>query len=102
MMGGAIRRLAPDVAPGVALLAPSRADLDLTDRAAVAGWYAANPVDAVIHAALAGQGVALGRLELLQPLLATVPLQLFACELASQRGHDVDQPRNLAKSVTVE
>ncbi|OYN87607.1 glutamine--fructose-6-phosphate transaminase (isomerizing) [Parenemella sanctibonifatiensis] len=39
---------------------------------------------------------------LLQPLLATVPLQLFACELATQRGHDVDQPRNLAKSVTVE
>ncbi|MDN5892930.1 MAG: glutamine--fructose-6-phosphate transaminase (isomerizing) [Nocardioides sp.] len=39
---------------------------------------------------------------LLQPLVATVPLQLFACELATQMGHDVDQPRNLAKSVTVE
>ncbi len=39
---------------------------------------------------------------LLQPLLATVPLQLFACELATTLGHDVDQPRNLAKSVTVE
>ena len=39
---------------------------------------------------------------LLQPLVAVVPLQLFACELASQMGHDVDQPRNLAKSVTVE
>ena len=39
---------------------------------------------------------------LLQPLLATIPLQVFACELATQRGHDVDQPRNLAKSVTVE
>jgi glucosamine--fructose-6-phosphate aminotransferase (isomerizing) len=39
---------------------------------------------------------------LLQPLLAVVPLQLFACELASALGHDVDQPRNLAKSVTVE
>ena len=39
---------------------------------------------------------------LLQPLLATVPLQVFACELATQLGHDVDQPRNLAKSVTVE
>ena len=39
---------------------------------------------------------------LLQPLVATVPLQLFACELAAQLGHDVDQPRNLAKSVTVE
>jgi len=39
---------------------------------------------------------------LLQPLVAAVPLQLFACELATQLGHDVDQPRNLAKSVTVE
>ncbi|WP_447644932.1 glutamine--fructose-6-phosphate transaminase (isomerizing) [Nocardioides zeae] len=39
---------------------------------------------------------------LLQPLVATVPLQLFACELATAKGHDVDQPRNLAKSVTVE
>lgn len=39
---------------------------------------------------------------LLQPLLATVPLQLFACEIATVLGHDVDQPRNLAKSVTVE
>ena len=39
---------------------------------------------------------------LLQPLAAVVPLQLFACELATVKGHDVDQPRNLAKSVTVE
>jgi len=39
---------------------------------------------------------------LLQPLVAVLPLQLFACELATLRGHDVDQPRNLAKSVTVE
>ena len=39
---------------------------------------------------------------LLQPLLAVVPLQVFACEMAAVRGFDVDQPRNLAKSVTVE
>ncbi|HET7474977.1 MAG TPA: glutamine--fructose-6-phosphate transaminase (isomerizing) [Dermatophilaceae bacterium] len=39
---------------------------------------------------------------LLAPLLTTVPLQVFACELASAKGLDVDQPRNLAKSVTVE
>jgi glucosamine--fructose-6-phosphate aminotransferase (isomerizing) len=39
---------------------------------------------------------------LLQPLVATVPLQVFAAELATAKGHDVDQPRNLAKSVTVE
>jgi glucosamine--fructose-6-phosphate aminotransferase (isomerizing) len=39
---------------------------------------------------------------LLQPLVSAVPLQVFACELATALGHDVDQPRNLAKSVTVE
>lgn len=39
---------------------------------------------------------------LLAPLLTTVPLQIFACALASEKGYDVDQPRNLAKSVTVE
>ncbi|TJY71476.1 glutamine--fructose-6-phosphate transaminase (isomerizing) [Arthrobacter sp. CAU 1506] len=39
---------------------------------------------------------------LLAPLLTTVPLQIFACELATAKGYDVDQPRNLAKSVTVE
>ncbi|MFT4227259.1 glutamine--fructose-6-phosphate transaminase (isomerizing) [Micropruina sp.] len=39
---------------------------------------------------------------LMQPLVATVPLQMFACEVATLKGYDVDQPRNLAKSVTVE
>ncbi|MEV6069727.1 glutamine--fructose-6-phosphate transaminase (isomerizing) [Nocardia sp. NPDC052001] len=39
---------------------------------------------------------------LFQPLLATVPLQIFAAEVAQARGYDVDKPRNLAKSVTVE
>ncbi|MGW4873221.1 glutamine--fructose-6-phosphate transaminase (isomerizing) [Streptomyces chartreusis] len=39
---------------------------------------------------------------LLQPMVAAVPLQVFACELATARGNEVDQPRNLAKSVTVE
>ncbi len=39
---------------------------------------------------------------LLQPLVATVPLQVLACEIATLKGFDVDQPRNLAKSVTVE
>ncbi|ALV46300.1 glutamine--fructose-6-phosphate aminotransferase [Arthrobacter alpinus] len=39
---------------------------------------------------------------LLAPLLTTVPLQIFALGLASAKGFDVDQPRNLAKSVTVE
>ena len=40
--------------------------------------------------------------ELLQPILSIVPLQVFAYEMAVARGNDVDQPRNLAKSVTVE
>ena len=39
---------------------------------------------------------------LMQPLVATIPLQMFACEVATLKGYDVDQPRNLAKSVTVE
>ncbi len=37
-----------------------------------------------------------------QPLLSTVPLQVFAAAVARARGFDVDKPRNLAKSVTVE
>jgi len=39
---------------------------------------------------------------LLAPLMTAVPLQILACEIAAARGLDVDQPRNLAKSVTVE
>ena len=39
---------------------------------------------------------------LLQPLVSTVPLQILAAEIARNRGYDVDKPRNLAKSVTVE
>ncbi|ACK67889.1 glucosamine/fructose-6-phosphate aminotransferase, isomerizing [Rippkaea orientalis PCC 8801] len=40
--------------------------------------------------------------ELLSPIIAVVPLQLLAYHIAARRGLDVDQPRNLAKSVTVE
>ncbi len=39
---------------------------------------------------------------LYQPLVSTVPLQVLALEVAATKGYDVDQPRNLAKSVTVE
>ena len=42
------------------------------------------------------------RHEALSPILAIIPLQLFAYHMAVARGTDVDQPRNLAKSVTVE
>lgn len=40
--------------------------------------------------------------EVLVPILATIPLQLISYHIAVMRGCDVDQPRNLAKSVTVE
>jgi glucosamine--fructose-6-phosphate aminotransferase (isomerizing) len=39
---------------------------------------------------------------MLQPILAVIPLQLLAYEVARRRGLNVDQPRNLAKTVTVE
>jgi glutamine---fructose-6-phosphate transaminase (isomerizing) len=39
---------------------------------------------------------------LLTPIIMTIPLQLLAYHIAVRRGCDVDQPRNLAKSVTVE
>jgi glucosamine--fructose-6-phosphate aminotransferase (isomerizing) len=39
---------------------------------------------------------------LLSPLVSVVPLQVLAAEIARTRGHDIDKPRNLAKSVTVE
>jgi glucosamine--fructose-6-phosphate aminotransferase (isomerizing) len=41
-------------------------------------------------------------LEMLMPILSVIPLQLFAYFLGTQKGYDVDKPRNLAKSVTVE
>jgi glucosamine--fructose-6-phosphate aminotransferase (isomerizing) len=40
--------------------------------------------------------------DLLSPILMVIPLQLLAYHVAVRRGCDVDQPRNLAKSVTVE
>ena len=40
--------------------------------------------------------------EFCQPLLTTLPVQLLAYHIAVLKGTDVDQPRNLAKSVTVE
>jgi glucosamine--fructose-6-phosphate aminotransferase (isomerizing) len=39
---------------------------------------------------------------LLAPIVNVIPLQLFSYHVAVRRGADVDQPRNLAKSVTVE
>ncbi len=54
----------------------------------------ARQVDEVIHVPSVGP--------LLSPFLTILPLQLFAYHIAAKRGADVDQPRNLAKSVTVE
>ena len=39
---------------------------------------------------------------LLAPLVTTIPLQVLAASIAQARGYDIDKPRNLAKSVTVE
>ena len=56
-------------------------------QAKAVGGYLSNPKD--LHT-------------LLQPVLGVVPLQLFAYYIALNRGCDIDKPRNLAKSVTVE
>src|SRR5579885_1953053 len=53
-----------------------------------------NKSDHVFYVAMTG--------EFLSPILFTVPLQLLAYHIAKRRGCDIDQPRNLAKSVTVE
>ena len=68
---------------GVVLAVATEGDIDLADE-----------VDEVIYIPEAPA--------LLIPILSTVPLQLLAYHIAVQRGCDVDQPRNLAKSVTVE
>jgi len=41
-------------------------------------------------------------LEMLSPILASTPLHLFAAYVGLEKGYDIDKPRNLAKSVTVE
>ena len=61
-----------------------------------------NPNDTVIHK-LADECIEIPEtLECLEPLITTIPLQLLAYHIAVCKGKDVDQPRNLAKSVTVE
>lgn len=57
MLGQSLRRLAPEVAPDLSLIAPGRAELNLTDRASVARSLADHPVDAVIHAAARVGGI---------------------------------------------
>ena len=57
MVGRAMRRLAPQVAPHLTLLAPDRATLPLDDRAQVAAWIADHRIDAIIHAAARVGGI---------------------------------------------
>lgn len=57
MLGRALRRLQPATAPDLELLSPTRSQLDLSDRHAVAAWLRENPVDAVIHAAAKVGGI---------------------------------------------
>ena len=64
-------------------------------------------LEATLDASLRERAVEVARLaastpELLTPIVMVVPLQLLAYSIAVRRGCDVDQPRNLAKSVTVE
>ena len=68
---------------GVVVAVATKGDLDL-----------ASQVDHILYIPEAPEN--------LTPILATVPLQLLAYHMAEMRGCDVDQPRNLAKSVTVE
>ena len=86
-------------------------DDELTDRnvAAVEQVRArGGAVLAVTHAAVDFAGLEVTRIDVprseveLDPILLTIPLQLLAYHAALALGHDVDKPRNLAKSVTVE
>jgi glucosamine--fructose-6-phosphate aminotransferase (isomerizing) len=87
-------------------------DDELTDRnlAAVQQIIARNgPITVITHPGVALEGSAdTPRIVVpknereLDPILLTVPLQLLAYHAAVTLGHDIDKPRNLAKSVTVE
>lgn len=57
MLGRALLRIAAQTAPDLELLAPPRAELDLTDRTALGAWYAAHPVEGVIHGAARVGGI---------------------------------------------
>lgn len=57
MLGQSVQRIVPAFNPNLEILAPTRADLPLVDRNAVANWLAKNPVDAVIHAAARVGGI---------------------------------------------
>lgn len=57
LLGRALLRLRPDIAPDIRLLAPSRDELPLTDRGTVADWIATHRIDAVIHAAAKVGGI---------------------------------------------
>ncbi len=103
---GPLALISPDV-PTVAIVP----DDELTDRNVAALHEIAargGPLVVVTHAGVDLGGLRVERIDVprnekeLDPLLLTVPLQLLAYHAALALGHDVDKPRNLAKSVTVE
>jgi glucosamine--fructose-6-phosphate aminotransferase (isomerizing) len=103
---GPLALISPDV-PTVALVP----DDELTDRNLAALHEIAargGPLVVVTHDGVDLGGLAADRIDVprnereLDPLLLTIPLQLVAYHAAVTLGHDVDRPRNLAKSVTVE
>jgi glucosamine--fructose-6-phosphate aminotransferase (isomerizing) len=72
-------------------------------RARGAATIAISTEGATQAAEVADQAVEVARTDwILQPIVAILPLQLFAYGIARARGLNVDQPRNLAKTVTVE
>ena len=73
--------------------------LEGTDEARVRSW--SHGAVAALYA-LARELRIPETIDLLMPVLASIPLQLLAYHIAVKRGANVDQPRNLAKSVTVE
>ena len=87
-------------------------DFRVTNGASVAQTvFDGGAISARVSAAEAARDVAIARYRqtalgiawvVLQPLLAVIPLQLLAYRIARLRGLNVDQPRNLAKTVTVE
>ena len=98
------------IEPGLPTVAVVPAD-DLTERNVAALHEIAarrGPLVVVTHADVDLAGVEATRIDVprsepeLDPILLTVPLQLLAYHAALHLGHDIDKPRNLAKSVTVE
>lgn len=86
MVGGALRRLAPDLAPDIEIIAPGRDILDLTDPAAVRGFLADTRIDAVIHAAGRVGGIAANLRDMAGFLAENLAINLAVIEGARRAG----------------